>query len=164
MIFDINMEDFRRNARYVTGGHVTVAPPTLTYVSVVLQESFRIDFTLAALNDLEVKTSDIHNACFTAPFLEKIWTTLGSEFGPDLARKQALVVIVLCGLNSAGASFKNYLSDYMINLGYLLCLEDPDLCFKEETCPSDCAKYYVYLLIYVDDCLVIDHATDTSLH
>ena len=55
MIFDIKMEDFRRKARYVAGGHATVAPPTLTYASVVLRESVRIALTLAALNDLEVK-------------------------------------------------------------------------------------------------------------
>ena len=59
VIFDINMEYFQRNAQYVAGGHATVAPPTLTYASVVLRESVCIALTLAALNDLEVKKSDI---------------------------------------------------------------------------------------------------------
>ena len=59
MIFDIKMEDFRRNARHVAGGNATVAPPVLTYSSVVLRESVRIPIMLAALNDLEVKKSDI---------------------------------------------------------------------------------------------------------
>ena len=48
MIFDIKMEDFRKNSRYVAGCHETVAPPTLKYASDVLQESFRIDLKLAA--------------------------------------------------------------------------------------------------------------------
>ena len=142
MIFDIKMEDFRRKARYVAGGHATVAPPTLTYASVVLRESVRIALTLAALNDLEVKTSDIQNAYLTAPCSEKIWTTLGSEFGPDFAGKKALVVRAFYGLKSAGASFRNHLAECMRNLKYSSCLADPDLWFKEETRPSDGVKYY----------------------
>ena len=42
------------------------APKTLTYASIVLRESVRIALTLAALNDLEVKTADIENAYLTA--------------------------------------------------------------------------------------------------
>ena len=78
MIFDIKMEDFQRKARYVAGGHAAVAPSTLLCVSFVSREIVRISLALAALNDTEVKTSDIHNAYFTAPCLKKIWTTLGS--------------------------------------------------------------------------------------
>ena len=37
IIFYINMEDFRRKDRYVAGVHETVAPPTVTYASVVSQ-------------------------------------------------------------------------------------------------------------------------------
>ena len=59
MIFDIKMEDLWQKDLYIAGGHATVAPPTLTYAGVVLQESVCIALTLAALNDLEVKTSDI---------------------------------------------------------------------------------------------------------
>ena len=36
MLFDIKMEDFRRKARYLVGGHATILPPTLTYVSIFL--------------------------------------------------------------------------------------------------------------------------------
>ena len=95
---------------------------------------------LAALNDLEAKTSDIQNAYFNAPCLDKIWTTLGSELGPDLVGKKYLVVRALYGLKSAGALFRNHLAECTRNLGYLLCLADPDLWFKEETRPSNGAK------------------------
>ena len=78
VVFDIKMEDFRRKDQYAAGGHATVAPPTLTYVRVVSRESSRIVLKLDALNDLEVKTSDIQNAYLTVPCSEKIWTTLGS--------------------------------------------------------------------------------------
>ena len=59
MIFDVKMEDFRRKARYVAQGNMTEAPATLTYASVVSRESVRIALTLAAINDLQVKTADI---------------------------------------------------------------------------------------------------------
>ena len=119
---------------------------------------------LVALNDMEVKTSDIQNAYLTATCLEKIWTTLGSSFSPDLVGKKALFVRALYDLKSAGASFRNHLKYYMINIGYSSCLADPDLWFKEETLPSDGAKYYAYFLLYVNDCLVIHHDADTALY
>ena len=113
---------------------------------------------------MEVKTSDIHNAYLTAPCSEKIWTTLGSEFGPDRAGKKSLVVRALYDLKSSGASFRNHLVECMRNLGYSLCLVDTYLWFKEETRLSDGAKDYAYFLIYVDDCLVIYHDAYKVLH
>ena len=81
MIFTVKIENFRRKARYVAGGHTTDAPATLTYASVVGRETVRIALTLAALNDLEVKAADIENAYLTAPNKEKIlgcsWTRVG---------------------------------------------------------------------------------------
>jgi hypothetical protein len=59
MIFDVKMEDFRRKARFVAGGHTTDAPHVMTYASVVSRESVSIALTLAALNDLDVMMGDI---------------------------------------------------------------------------------------------------------
>jgi hypothetical protein len=110
------MENFQRKARLVAGGHMTeVSSATMTYASVVSRESVRIALTLAALNDLEVKTADIENAYLTAPIGEKIWCTLGPEFGGD-AGKRAIIVRALYGLKSAGASFRNHLADCMRHL------------------------------------------------
>ena len=103
---------------------------------------------------MEVKTSDIQNAYLTAPCLEKIWTTLGSELGPDLTGKKYLVVRALYGIKSSGNSFRNHLAECMRNIGYLLLLIDPDLWFKEETSPSDGSNYYSYFRLYVEYCLV----------
>ena len=108
MIFDVKMEDFRRKARLVAGGHMTETPATMTYASVVSRETVRLALKLAALNDLEVKCSDVMNAYITAPIEEKIWTTLGHEFGQD-AGKRALIVRALYGLKSAGAAFRKHL-------------------------------------------------------
>ena len=78
MIFDVNLDGFRRKARLVAGGHQTETPASvLTYASVVSRETVRISFTIAALNDLQVKASDVQNAYLTAPCAEKIYTLLG---------------------------------------------------------------------------------------
>ena len=109
MIFDINMKDLRLKAREVTEGHTTVAPTTSTYESVVSQDSSHIYLKLAALNDMEVNTSDTQNAYLIDTCSEKIWTKLGSEFGPDLVGKKSLVIRALYGFKPAGASFRNHL-------------------------------------------------------
>ena len=84
MIFDVKLEGFRRKARLVAGGHKTEPPASvLTYASVVSRETVRVALTVAALNDLQVKTSDVQNAYLTAPCAEKIYTVLGLEFGAD---------------------------------------------------------------------------------
>ena len=81
MIFDVKMEDFHQKARLAAGGHRTEAPATITYASVVSRETVRIAHLMAALNDLEVKVGDVHNAYITAPITEKVWTVLGPKFG-----------------------------------------------------------------------------------
>ena len=112
MVYDVKMENFRRKALFVAEGHMTEAPATITYASVVSRESVRIALTLAALNGLEVKTANIENAYLTAPVNEKIWCTLGPEFGSE-AGKRAIVVRSLYGLNTAGAAFRNHMADCM---------------------------------------------------
>ena len=155
MIFDIKIEDFRRKARLVAGGHMTDAPKCMTYSSVVSRESVRLALTIAALNDLEVKSGDIMNAYITAPITEKVWTVLGPMFGRD-AGKKAIIVRALYGLKSAGAAFRKHLADCMRHIGYVSCLADPDLWMKPEV-DADGDKYYSYILCYVDDVLIADH-------
>jgi len=156
MIFDIKMEDFRRKARLVAGGHMTKAPATITYASVVSRETVRIALLMAALNDLNVKVGDVLNAYITAPITEKVWTVLGPEFGTD-AGKRAIIVRALYGLKSAGAAFRAHLASFMRQMGYTSCKADPDLWYKAETRPSDNFRYYSYILCYVDDILCVHH-------
>ena len=61
MVFDVNMEYFRRKARLVAGGHVPEPSSNITYVILVSRDTFSIDFTLSALNYLPVKVADIQN-------------------------------------------------------------------------------------------------------
>ena len=52
MIFDIKMEDLRQKLRLVAGGHMTDAPATTSFASVVSCKTVQITLTLAVLNDL----------------------------------------------------------------------------------------------------------------
>jgi hypothetical protein len=97
MVFDVKMEDFKRKARLVASGHMTEAPATITYASMVSRETVRIALMLAALNDLQVNVGDVLNVYITAPVKEKVWTVLGPKFGPD-AGKRAIIVRALYGL------------------------------------------------------------------
>ncbi len=98
MVCDVKMENFQRKAQLVAGGHMTeVSLATMTYASAVSRELVRIALTLAALNDLEVKTADIKNAYLPAPIGEKIWCTLGPELGGKDG-KRAIIVRALYGL------------------------------------------------------------------
>ena len=147
------MEDFRRKARYVAMGHMTNAPPTITYASVVGHETVQIVLELDALNGLEVKAGDFENVYVTAPVTEKILTKLGDEFGVD-ADKRAIMVWALYGLKSIGAALRSHLADCMRHIGYTSCLIDNDLWMKPMT-KANGESYYSYILNYVDDVLVI---------
>ena len=163
MIFTVKMENFRRKARYVAGGHVTEVPAAMTYASVVGRETVRVALTIAALNELEVKAADIENAYLTAPNKEKIWTVLGPEWGAN-AGKKALIVRALYGIRSAGAAFRTHLAECFKTLGYRPCQADPDLWFKAAVRPNDGFEYYCYLVVYTDDILSISHDSLAVLH
>eukprot|EP00804_Cyclotella_cryptica_P011569 CCRYP_012075-RA/>CCRYP_012075-RA protein AED:0.42 eAED:0.45 QI:0/0/0/1/0/0/2/0/162 len=100
----------------------------------------RIALLIAALNDIDIWAADVLNAYITAPCREKIWTTLGKEFGDDYGRK-AIV----------GASGRVH-----AEMGYVSCPADPDLWLKEQTDRKG-RKYYSYILCYADDLLVVHH-------
>ena len=162
MVFDVKLDGFKRKARMVAGGHMVDAPSVMTYSSVVSRETVRIAFTYAALNDLEVKASDVQNAYLTAPCEENVWTVLGPEFGED-AGKSARVVRALYGLKSAGAAFGRHIADCMRHLGYKPCKADTDLWMKRMVRPDDGLEYWAYVLLYVDDCLCIHHDGEAAL-
>ena len=95
MIFDVKI-DFTRKARFVAGGHMTEAPASLTYSSVVSRDSVKIAFLIGALNELDVMACDIGNAYLNAPCREKIWFVAGPECG-QLSGKVCKLVRALYG-------------------------------------------------------------------
>ena len=70
LMFDIKLDGFQCKAGLVARGHMTKTPAVLTYVSVVSRESVCIALTIATLNNLQVKASDVHNAFLMAPCKE----------------------------------------------------------------------------------------------
>ena len=155
LVFDIKMDTYQYKARMVAGGHMTETPASMTYASVVSRDSVRIALTMAALNDLQVKAGDIQNAYLTAPCKERITFTCGPEFGEDEG-KTAEIVRALYGLKSSGAAYGEHLANCMTHLGFQTCLADNDVWIKAQTKP-DGSQYYAYVLIYVDDILVMHH-------
>jgi hypothetical protein len=134
----------------------------MTYASVVSRYSVRIALTVAALNDVDVKISDIENAYLTASITEKIWNVLGPEFGDDTG-KSALIVRALYGLKSDGVAFQTHLDKCMKHLGWNPWHADRYLCMKAETRPDDGILYWAYIMISVDDILCVHHDPGTPL-
>ena len=152
MIFDVKM-DFTRKARFVAGGHMTDAPISITYSSVVSRDSVRIAFLYAALNDLDILTCDISNAYLNAPCREKIWFLGGSEAGED--RGKVLVMVrAIYGLKSSGASWRSTLAKTIEDMGYTNTTADPDV-WRRRARRTDGSEYYEILLSYVDDILCV---------
>jgi hypothetical protein len=106
--------------------------------------------------------TDIENAYLNYPLTQKVWTVFGPEFGDD-SGKRALIVRALYGLKSAGAVFRNHLTECMQNLSLKPCRADRDLWMKAETHPDDGMLYWAYMLIYVDDILCVHHDPGTPL-
>ena len=113
----------------------------------------RICLTLAALNDLKVLWGDIENAYLTAPNKEKIFVKAGPEFGSNEG-KLLIVKRALYGLKSARASFRQYLTGKIYDLGFKPSAADPDVWMRPAT-KADGTKYYEYVLVYVDDILTM---------
>ena len=155
LIFDVKLgENYRRKARFVAGGHQTGAPSSITSASVVSRDSVRICLLLAALNGLDVLACDIKGAYLTAPVREKVVTTAGPEFGPELEGKLFRATKALYGLKSAGAAFRAHLAELLHSMSYRPPYADPDVWLRPAVKPNG-DDYYEYILTYCDDILCI---------
>ena len=154
MVFDIKQGSLQRKARLVAGGHMTDAPPTITYASVVSRESVRIAFLIAALNDLDIEAADIGNAYLNAPPKEKVYIKCGAEFG-EFEGRLAIIVRALYGLKSSASSWRSFLARVLDeDLNFTMCRADNDVWFKPSK-KADGTRYYIYVLVYTDDILCL---------
>ena len=145
--------NFRQKARLVGGGHMTEAPSSIIYSSVVYRDSTRIAFTIAALNGLYLLACDIQNEYLTAKCRENIWTIAGPEFGSEEGSLM-IVKMALYGLKSSGAAFRAKLAGVLHDLSYVPSKADPDVWIRPAVRPNG-SEYYEMALCYVDDVLVI---------
>ena len=153
MVFDIKT-DLTRKARLVAGGHMMEEPKESVYSSIVSRDSIRIAFLIAALNDLEVLSGDIQNAYLNAKTTERVWTTAGLEFGSENVGRPVKIVRALYGLRSSGKCWREHMAAMLTQAGFKSCKADNDVWMRPALKP-DGAKYYEYVLCYVDDILVI---------
>ena len=154
MIFDVKMgENLRHKARFVSGGHTTETPMSLTYSSVVSQDLVRMILLIVALNGLQVMACDIQNAYLTVNCCEKIWTYAGPEF--SLERGHPMIIRkALYSLKSSGTAFRAHLAETLHDIGFKPTKADPDVW----SCPAvkpDGSKYYKYIMCYVNDILSV---------
>jgi Reverse transcriptase (RNA-dependent DNA polymerase) len=154
MIFDVKA-DFTRKSRLVAGGHMTDPPASITYASVVSQESVRIAFLIAVLNDLDVMAADIGNTYLNAPVREKIYIVCGKEFVDGLEGRKAIIVRALYGLKSSDAAWRACLAEVLHDqLGFRSYRADNDVWLRVAQ-RADGSRYYEYVLVYTDNILCL---------
>ena len=153
LVFDVKM-DFSRKARWVLDGHKTPDPTVSTYAGVVSRESVRIALTYAALNGIDVTAADIQNAYLQAPSSQKHYIICGPEFGLENVGKRALIRRALYGGKTAGRDFRNHLRACMAYLKFSPCKADPDVWMRPARTSAG-SDYWEYVLLYVDDALVV---------
>ena len=108
-VFDIKLDwNFTRKACFVADGSKVDIPGSTTYSSVVSQESVRIAFLLAALNQLDVKCCDLSGAYLNAPVAERVCFEAGHKYGNNKG-KIMVIDCALYGLKSSGGVGKTSL-------------------------------------------------------
>ena len=154
LIFDMKM-DLRRKVKYVAGGHLTDPPSSMIYAIVVGRETVRLTFLIASLNDLKILAGDIQIAYLNAHTKEKIYFYAGDEWKSSKGRA-VIITRSLYGLKSSALMWLNHLADILGNkLKFRSSSSDPDLWYKDMVY-TDVVKYYAYILVYVDDILILD--------
>ena len=161
LVWDVKM-DFTCKARWVLDRHKTPDAEGSTYASVVSRESIRIVFLYAAFNGLDVFSADIRNAYLQAPSSRKDYVICGAEFGIENIGHVGLIHRALYGGKTAGKDFCNHLRLCMHYLRFSSCPADPDV-WMQLAEKLDGTTYYEYVLLYVDDALVISENAEEIL-
>ena len=98
----------------------------------------------------------------TALSSRKDYVICGREFGLENVGKVALIHRALYGGKTAGQDYRNHLRTCMQHLDYVSCPADPDLWMRPAV-KADGSTYYSYILLYVDNVLVIDEDPENIL-
>ena len=162
MIYLVKM-DFTRKSRWVKDGHRTPDPETSSYAGVVSREIIRILLTHAALHGVTVTAADVCNAYLQAPTSEKHYIICGPELGIENIGKKALTTRALYGGKSAGRYLCHHLRSCMKFLAFEFSYADPDVWMREYVRKDEVTKYYEYVLLYTDDCIVISDCGEDVL-
>ena len=154
IIFDVKI-DLTRKARFVAGSHMTAPPSSMTYTTVVSRESVYISFLLATPNDCDILAGDIDNAYLNDSTSEKIYYRAGLEWGVAMKGTVCVIVRALYGLKSSANAWRTHFCTILHKkTGFTYSYSDNDFWIKPETHPDD-TIYYTYILVYVDDVLIV---------
>jgi Reverse transcriptase (RNA-dependent DNA polymerase) len=82
-----------------------------------------------------------------------VYTITGPEFGEENNRI-TVIVRALYGLKSSGAAWHACFAQSLSDLGFMSCQSDPDI-WRRSPSKGDLTDYYKYILVYVDDLLVV---------
>ena len=141
---------------------MTETPTSLTYSSVVSRDSVKFGFLIATLNDLDIMACDISNAYLNAPCHKCIWLLAGTECR-DCQGMVCKLVWALYGLKSSGTAWHAMFSMFIISqLGFMSMKSDPDVYIWAQKNVQGW-PYYEYILVYVDDILIISHDPGTIM-
>ena len=113
------------------------------------------------LNNLDLSACDISRAYLNTPCGEKVWFQAGNECGEN-AGKAMMVTKALYGLKSSAKAWRTFFAASLETLGYKSCEADPDVFMKKE-CDFSGQPYWSYMLVYVDDCLLINHDPNPTM-
>ena len=81
-------------------GHTTEATSSIKYFSVVSRDSFRLEFTIAALNGVDFMSCNLEKAYLNTMCREKIWFEGETKCGEDKV-KVLVFIRALYGLKYA---------------------------------------------------------------
>ena len=162
IVFDIKLDgNFTRKARFVADGSRVDTPRLNTYSSVVSRESVRIAFLLVALNELDIKCCDLSGAYLNSPVAEQVCFAAGLECEKDEG-KIMVIDRALYGLKTSGRAWQQFFAGTLREMGYVPCKADDNVFMKAKT-KKNGERYWSYILVYVDDLLVVDEDASTVM-
>jgi hypothetical protein len=80
----------------------------------------------------------------------------GPDIGPNHVGKTVIIVRAMYGLKSSGAAWHVHLSETLHGMNFKSSYADSDVWMRVAT-KDDVFEYYEYILVYVDDLLIISH-------
>ena len=112
---------------------------------------------------MPVNAVDICMAYLQAPTSENHYILCGPEFGLENVGKRAKIVRALYGGKIAVSYFWHHLRSCMAHLCFESSKSDPDTQMRQSVCKYGKNAYHEYVLLYVDDCLVISDRAESVI-
>ena len=109
-----------------------------------------------------MRVADIRNAYLQSPTSQKHYIVCGPEFGMENVGKVAIMHRAVYGGKTSGRDFRNHIRSCMHFINFTSCPADPDV-WMRPAIKSDGTKCYDYVLLYVDDALVVSENAESIL-